>query len=252
MATIKEIKDELKGMKTLHALESSSYINDDRTGVINAVKQRRSQLLKEELLQKQYTEMMNFENEHSGKIVAGIDEAGRGPLAGEVVASAVILPDGFYLPGLNDSKKLSLKKRMIFRETIMNDAEYGIGIATVEEIDRLNIYQATKLAMKRAVENLAIKPDYLLIDAMNLDMGIEETSLIKGDARSVSIAAASVIAKTTRDMMMEAYDIEFPGYDFKRNKGYGTASHLSGLDKKGMCSIHRKTFEPIKSKFTVK
>src|SRR5699024_12334270 len=133
------------------------------------------------------------------------------------------------LHGLDDSKKLSLKKRLEFRELIMAHADYGIGIASAEEIDKYNIYQAAKIAMKRALENLTEKPDHLLIDAMTLDTGIEQTSIIKGDANSNSIAAASVLAKTTRDMMMDSYSKEFPGYDFENNKGYGTRKHLDGI-----------------------
>ncbi|MFD2829755.1 ribonuclease HII [Corticicoccus populi] len=252
MKTIKSSVSDIKCINTLEALQSSEYQEDPRKGVQNALKSRRNQLVKEIQLRDEYHEMMAFELQHTDSFVAGIDEAGRGPLAGEVVAAAVILPADFYLPGLNDSKKLSLKKRLSFREIIMQEADYGIGIATVEEIDEMNIYEAAKCAMKRAVSNLKKQPDHLLVDAMTLNCGIEETSLIKGDQRSVSIAAASIIAKTTRDSMMEAYDLKYPGYDFSKNKGYGTSTHLDGLEKNGITPIHRKTFEPIKSKFTVK
>lgn len=252
MATIKEAAELIKSILTLDELAQSEFNQDARSGVQNAVKRRRNQLLKEHELIKQYEIMMAFERQHPGKIVAGIDEAGRGPLAGEVVAAAVILPENFYLPGLNDSKQLSFKKRMEYKAAIMSAADYSIGMATVEEIDSLNIYQATKIAMRRAVENLNVEPEHLLVDAMELNGPIEETALIKGDARSVSIAAASIIAKTARDEMMDEYNDKYPGYDFDKNKGYGTATHLEGLEKNGISPIHRKTFEPIKSKFAEK
>lgn len=252
MATIEQARELIKDIRTLDELEQSTFNQDERTGIQNAVKRRRNQLIKEHELFKQYEQMMEFERQHYGKLVAGIDEAGRGPLAGEVVAAAVILPEDFYLPGLNDSKQLSLKKRMEYKTAIMSAADYGVGIATVAEIDSLNIYQATKIAMRRAVENLKMKPEHLLIDAMELNGPIEETAIVKGDARSASIAGASIIAKTTRDAMMDEYNEKYPGYDFDKNKGYGTAGHLAGLDKNGVSPIHRRTFEPVKSKFAEK
>jgi ribonuclease HII len=252
MATIKEITQKVDMMNTISELEECDFIHDERKGVQTAIKRRRKALIKTRELAEQFEEMSVFERRYPGQLVAGIDEAGRGPLAGEVVAAAVILPDDFYLPGLNDSKQLSLKKRLEFRKVIMEKADYGIGIATVEEIDALNIYEASKCAMKRAVAKLNIRPDHLLVDAMTLDNGIEETSIIKGDARSVSIAAASVLAKTTRDAMMAEYDKQFPGYGFGQNKGYGTREHLLFLDENGVCPIHRQTFEPIKSQIAEK
>ena len=252
MATISEITKEIKLIESLEALESCPHHKDERAGVQKALMQHRNRLEKQTLLLEKYEYMMRYENEHPGKVVAGIDEAGRGPIAGEVVAAAVILPDDFKLPGLDDSKKLSVKKRLEFREFIMAHADYGIGIATSEEIDEYNIYQAAKIAMNRALENLTEQPDHLLIDAMTLDTDIEQTSIIKGDANSNSIAAASVLAKTTRDMMMDSYSKEFPGYDFENNKGYGTRKHLDGIENFGVTKIHRKTFEPVKSKINQK
>lgn len=252
MATISEITKEIRMIESLDLLASCPHHDDKRTGVQKALLQHKTRLEKDILLLEKYEYMKRYENEHAGKIVAGIDEAGRGPIAGEVVAAAVILPEDFKLPGLDDSKKLSLKKRLEFREFIMAHADYGIGMATVREIDTYNIYEATKMAMDRALNNLMQKPDHLLIDAMTLNTGIEQTSIIKGDANSNSIAAASVLAKTTRDMMMDSYSEEFPGYDLHNNKGYGTKKHLDGIESFGVTKIHRKTFEPVKSKISQK
>lgn len=252
MATISEITKEIRRIESLGALESCPHHRDGRAGVQKALLQHRNRLEKQALLMEKYQHMMRYENEHPGKIVAGIDEAGRGPIAGEVVAAAVILPENFKLYGLDDSKKLSLKKRLEFKKIIMEHTDFGIGMATVEEIDKYNIYEAAKMAMKRALDDLTQKPDHLLIDAMTLDTDIEQTSIIKGDANSNSIAAASVLAKTTRDMMMDRYGSEFPGYDFHNNKGYGTKNHLVGIENFGVTEIHRKTFEPVKSKISQK
>ena len=180
--------------------------------------------------------------------IAGIDEVGRGPLAGPVVAAAVILPPGCKIKGLNDSKKIPKKKHMAIYQAILDQAlAIGIGIMDNTVIDQVNIYEATKLAMKEALSKLSLKPDYLLIDAMKLDVEIPQESIIKGDANSLSIAAASIVAKVTRDKLMADYDKEFPGYDFAQNAGYGTKSHLQGLERNGVTPIHRKTFEPVKS-----
>ena len=180
--------------------------------------------------------------------IAGIDEVGRGPLAGPVVAAAVILPPGCKIKGLNDSKKIPKKKHQEIYQAVLDKAlAVGIGLIDNEVIDQVNIYEATKLAMKEALSKLSLKPDYLLIDAMKLDIDIPQESIIKGDANSLSIAAASIVAKVTRDKLMADYDKEYPGYDFAQNAGYGTKSHLQGLERKGVTPIHRKTFEPVKS-----
>ncbi|GAB3069931.1 ribonuclease HII [Salinicoccus sesuvii] len=249
MKTIKEVEVEVSSYDTIEEVNTSIHTHDNRKGVIRLLEKHRRRITSENKLKAKYSTMSQYENNlrESVHYIAGLDEAGRGPIAGEVVAAAVILPEGFYLPGLDDSKKLSLKKRMAFREVIMAQADYGIGIASVEEIDELNIYQASRLAMKRAVENLKAAPGHLLVDAMTLDMGIPETSIIKGDAHSVSIAAASVIAKTERDMMMAQYNVSYPGYGFDSHKGYGTKDHLEALYSLGASNIHRQTFEPVKS-----
>ena len=171
----------------------------------------------------------------------------RGPLAGPVVSAAVILPENFHLVEVNDSKQLSLKKREELFDQIMEQAlAVGIGIKDEQVIDSVNIYEATKLAMKEAVRELAVKPDCLLIDAMALDLNIPQEKIIKGDAKSISIACASIIAKVTRDKMMESYHEQYPGYGFDKNSGYGTKEHLEGLKLQGITPIHRKTFAPIK------
>ncbi len=180
--------------------------------------------------------------------IAGIDEAGRGPLAGPVVAAAVILKKGVKLKYVDDSKKLSEKQRQLaLREIKENALAIGIGICSVEEIDRINIYRAAKQAMISAVSQLKIRPEYLLIDAMPIELEIPSQSIIKGDQKSISIAAASIVAKTTRDSYMIEIDKVFPEYNFKQHKGYGTKEHLEMIKKHGFTKIHRKTYEPIKS-----
>ena len=181
-------------------------------------------------------------------LIAGVDEVGRGPLAGPVVAAAVILPENCKIPGLNDSKKIPKSKHHAIYQAVLDQAlSVGIGIKDNQVIDQVNIYEATKLAMLEAIQELDPRPQHLLIDAMRLDLPIPQTSIIKGDANSLSIAAASIVAKVTRDQMMEEFDCEYPGYDFTQNAGYGTANHLAGLDQLGVTPIHRRSFEPIKS-----
>jgi ribonuclease HII len=179
--------------------------------------------------------------------LAGLDEAGRGPLAGPVVAAAVILPEGCSIPGLRDSKKLSASRREALMDEIQKSA-LGVGLGIVDEktIDRINIYRATQSAMKQAVGLLNPQPDFLLIDAMKLpDCAIRQNSIIGGDDLSLSIAAASVVAKVTRDRMMLEYDRMYPDYNFKSHKGYGTREHLRALRTHGPCEIHRRTFRGV-------
>lgn len=191
-------------------------------------------------------DLLNYENNlYSSGInyIAGVDEVGRGPLVGPVVAAAVILPKGYKLEGLTDSKKLSEKKRNTFYDILMKDAiAIGVGIKSNKIIDEVNIYEATKLAMKDAINNLSVKPEHVLIDAMPLELDIPTTSIIKGDALSESIAAASVIAKVTRDRMMYELDKEYPEYGFAKHKGYGTAQHIQAIKTYGPCLLHRKSF----------
>ena len=180
------------------------------------------------------------------KYIAGVDEVGRGPLVGPVVTACVILPENYTLDGLTDSKKLSIKKREMYFDIIMKDAlSVSIGIKDEKVIDDINIYEATKLAMLEAINNSKIKPEHVLIDAMKLeDLTIPSTSIIKGDLKSITIAAASVIAKVTRDRMMEELDKKYPMYNFKKNKGYPTKDHREAIKKYGIIKEHRKTFKP--------
>ncbi len=193
--------------------------------------------------------MLEYENELYEKgitLIAGVDEVGRGPLIGPVVAAAVILPKGFYHPGIKDSKKLSEKKREELYKVITENAlSIGVGTVSEEVIDEVNIYEATKTAMKEAINSLAIPPEHVLIDAMKLDLKMPSTSIIKGDALSESIAAASIIAKVTRDHLLMKMDEEYPMYDLKNNKGYGTKKHLEALEKYGACKYHRKSYSPV-------
>ncbi|HIT10162.1 MAG TPA: ribonuclease HII [Candidatus Onthousia faecigallinarum] len=180
-------------------------------------------------------------------LIAGVDEVGRGPLVGPVVTACVILPEKFDLPGLTDSKKLSEKKREALYPMIKEQAlGIGIGIVSAKRIDEINIYEATKEAMVKAISNCPIKPEHVLIDAMKLDLDVPSTSIIKGDLKSITISAASVIAKVTRDHMLLELDQKYPMYDFKHNKGYPTKKHLEALEKYGVLEEHRKTYGPVK------
>ena len=195
--------------------------------------------------------MWHYENEtrkQGHEIIAGIDEAGRGPLAGPVVAASVILPENCRVKGLNDSKKLSEKKRNLIFQIIRKKAvAIGIGITYENIIDQINVLQATRVAMAGSVSRLSCKPDFLLIDGnQKIPSIIPQLTIKKGDALSASIAAASVIAKVTRDRMMLHYDGIYPQYGFSRHKGYGTQDHLKNISKFGPCKIHRKTFKGVK------
>ena len=185
-------------------------------------------------------------NDNGIKLIAGVDEVGRGPLIGPVVAAAVILPQNFKLDGLTDSKKISEKKREALYKIIKEQAiSIGIGIVSEKRIDEINIYEATKEAMKEAITNLNLKPEHILIDAMPLELEIPTTSIIKGDLLSISISAASVIAKVTRDHMLYEIDKEYPMYDLKNNKGYGTKKHLEAIKRYGITKYHRLSYRPV-------
>lgn len=188
---------------------------------------------------------MALKTHYSEYIEAGCDEAGRGCLAGPVVAGAVILKKDYDFPELNDSKKLTEKKRMELREIIMREAlAYGVGIVTAEEIDEINILNASFLAMHRALDKLVVRPEFLLIDGnrFNPYRDLKHICIVGGDAKYQSIAAASILAKTTRDMMMVDYDAQFPMYNWKKNKGYPTLEHKQAIADCGICDLHRKTF----------
>lgn len=189
-------------------------------------------------------QMRVYEDRYPDMVICGIDEAGRGPLAGPVVAGAVILPKDCQILYLNDSKKLSEKKReLLFDEIREKAVSYGVGVVGPGRIDEINILQATYEAMRQAIEQLKVKPQILLNDAVTIPMvDVTQVPIVKGDAKSVSVAAASILAKVTRDRMMTEYDALFPEYGFGKHKGYGTAAHIQALKDHGPCPIHRKTF----------
>ncbi|PFA23942.1 ribonuclease HII [Bacillus cereus] len=223
---------------------------DERKGVQKLILKWYKQ---KELAQKEkekFLEMSKYEKalrEKGLAYIAGIDEVGRGPLAGPVVTAAVVLPEDFYIPGLNDSKKLSEAKRERFYDEINAKAiAIGVGIISPQVIDEINIYQATKRAMLDAIANLSCTPEHLLIDAMKLPSPIPQTSIVKGDTKSISISAASIIAKVTRDRMMKELGKEHPEYGFEQHMGYGTKQHLQAIETYGVLEEHRKTFAPIK------
>ena len=251
MATIKEIKEQLANIQRLDDTLLTELEQDSRSGVIQAIAKRKRDIQKRIDEEERLEGMLAYEKEcyaRGMELIAGVDEVGRGPLAGPVVAAAVILPKACKIPGLNDSKKIPKSKhKEIYEAVLQNAIAIGIGIKDNHVIDQVNIYEATKLAMMEAIGQLEPQPQHLLIDAMKLDLPIPQTSIIKGDANSLSIAAASIVAKVTRDQMMEEFDKEYPGYDFAKNAGYGTANHLAGLDQLGVTPIHRRSFEPVKS-----
>ena len=251
MATIKEIKEQLANIQRLDDPLLAELEQDSRSGVIQAIAKRKRDIQKRIDEDERLEGMLAYEKEcyaRGMELIAGVDEVGRGPLAGPVVAAAVILPKACKIPGLNDSKKIPKSKhKEIYEAVLQNAIAIGIGIKDNHVIDQVNIYEATKLAMMEAIGQLEPQPQHLLIDAMRLDLPIPQTSIIKGDANSLSIAAASIVAKVTRDQMMEEFDRKYPGYDFAQNAGYGTAKHLAGLDQLGVTPIHRRSFEPVKS-----
>ena len=251
MPTIKEVKERLAMIDELDHPLFEELIYDARAGVQSAINKRKRELQKQVEEDLRLEKMLAYEKElyaQGVQLIAGVDEVGRGPLAGPVVAAAVILPNNCKIPGLNDSKKIPKSKHQAIYQAVLDQAiSVGIGVKDNHVIDRVNIYEATKLAMLEAIQELDPQPQHLLIDAMKLDLPISQTPIIKGDANSLSIAAASIVAKVTRDQMMATYDQEYPGYDFAQNAGYGTTKHLEGLEKQGVSPIHRRSFEPIKS-----
>lgn len=247
--TIAQIKEKLQS-ENINQQYLNRLKNDDRIGVRKLVKQYEKQQEQLKIEREKFEKMTEIEYrlyEKNYKLIAGIDEVGRGPLAGPVVAAAVILPKDFELIGLNDSKQLNEDKRNKFYEIIREQAlDIGIGISGNDEIDEINIFEATKLAMKRAVLDLNQAPSYLLIDAVQLnDLPIEQQSIVKGDSKSISIAAASIVAKVTRDSMMKKLHEQYPMFHFISNMGYGTKEHLEALKQFGPSPVHRKSFKPV-------
>lgn len=189
--------------------------------------------------------MLDYENKYKGKRIAGIDEAGRGPLAGPVVCACVIMPldEDKLIDGINDSKKLTEKKREELYDKIIERAiAYSIVEVDERTIDRINILNATKHGMKRALDGLKVKPDIVLIDAVKLDTDLPQDNIIKGDAKSYNIASASILAKVYRDRLMKKLSVKYPQYNFAKHKGYGTKEHIENLKKYGKCELHRETF----------
>ena len=243
---INEIREELKAAKE-NELPSfiGRYEKDTRPGVIKLVGQARKTLEKLEAEQRRIDKLRIYEEQYASfGHICGIDEVGRGPLAGPVVAGAVILPKDCRILYINDSKKLTAKKREELYEVIMKEAlAVGIGMVSPQRIDEINILQATYEAMRQAIHNLDVMPDILLNDAVTIpEVAIRQVPIIKGDAKSISIGAASIIAKVTRDRLMEEYDVILPGYGFASNKGYGSAAHIAAIRANGPTPIHRRTF----------
>lgn len=246
MDSISSIKADMSQLKETELPEFiSKYKDDSRAGVIAIVKRAEKKYIAYENELKRTYELQAFERKYSDyQYICGIDEVGRGPLAGPVVAGAVILPKDCDILYINDSKKLTAAKREELAAIIMEKAiSAKTALVTSEYIDEVNILQATYEAMRKAIKSLEPSPDLLLNDAVNIPgVDIKQVPIIKGDAKSISIGAASIIAKVTRDAMMVEYDKIYPEYDFASNKGYGSAKHIEALKKYGPCPIHRKTF----------
>ena len=243
---IGEIKEELKATEdALLPVFLEKYKGDERSGVKKLLEQAKKRLDKLEQEKKRIENLKQYEREYASySAICGIDEVGRGPLAGPVVAGAVILPRDCDILYINDSKKLSAAKREVLYDEIMEKAvAVGIGMASPKRIDEINILQATYEAMRDAIKKLAVTPDILLNDAVTIPkVNIKQIPIIKGDAKSISIGAASIVAKVTRDRMMVEYDRIMPEYGFASNKGYGSKEHIEALKKYGPSPIHRATF----------
>lgn len=246
MSTIAEVK-QLLSAETVDADLITELRTDPRAGVQKLLQSYDKKQAKMRAQQRMLEEHKRLERglwPHYDAI-AGIDEVGRGPLAGPVVTAAVIITPDFAVP-VNDSKQLTPHRRAeLFGAIISQARAVAIGVRSSEDIDRYNIYHATELAMADAVRNLRVQPDYLLVDAMTVPVDLPQSKLIKGDARSASIGAASIVAKVVRDRLMDMYDQIYPGYDFIDNAGYGTAKHLAGMAAQGITPIHRRSFSPV-------
>ncbi|MGI6776557.1 MAG: ribonuclease HII [Acetivibrionales bacterium] len=246
--TLKSIEESIKGLEYKQALDHL-YLIEKKFGLSlgRLIEKYNKKLAAEQKEHTRYYKMCEYERNCYKKgirMIAGVDEAGRGPLAGPVVAASVILPEDVFIEGLNDSKKLSVQKREKLFDIITKTAvSYGIGIIDEKQIDRINILNATKLAMKEAVKSMDKEPEILLVDAVDIeDVNIKCISITKGDSLSVSIAAASILAKVTRDRIIDEMDILYPQYGFSKNKGYGTQEHIQAIKKFGICPIHRISF----------
>jgi len=247
--TVTEIKHRLQTISTPNDPFVMELKDDPRKGVQTALQQFEKRLLKQAQAQAAFQARFKYERQlwsQGHQWVAGIDEVGRGPLAGPVVTCAVILNNDFNLVGATDSKQLTPHEREnLYLQIVDQAVEVRLAVNPAPVIDQMNIYAATQDAMLRCVKSLHHQPTHLIVDAVPLDTPIGQTTLIKGDQKSISVAAASVVAKEYRDHLMAQYDQLYPGYDFKDNMGYGTAKHLAGLAKLGACPIHRRTFSPV-------
>lgn len=247
---INEVKDLLAGAPTAEQLAELKA--DQRSGVQKLLAAYYKRLEKAALERKRFAKMLTYEKQYYAqgvRYVAGVDEAGRGPLAGPLVIAAVILPQEVFIAGLNDSKQLSAAKRdALYDEIIAKAVAIEVNIISVSNIDKYNIYTATQRGMAEVLEHLPVQPQVALIDAMPVEAkGMETNSIIHGDALSASIAAASIIAKVTRDRIMERLDVLFPAYGFASNKGYGSGAHMQAIAEHGATRWHRRSYEPVKS-----
>lgn len=247
---ISEIKELLAGAPTAEQL--ATLAADERKGVQKLLAAYNKRLEKAAAEKERFTAMLKLERElydEGYELIAGVDEAGRGPLAGPLVIAAVILPKDVFISGLNDSKQLSAAKRdMLYNEVMAKAIDIEVNIVSVSNIDELNIYSATQQGMAQVLENLHCRPQAALIDAMPVKVpGMKIESVVHGDALSASIAAASIIAKVTRDRIMERLDLVYPAYGFAHNKGYGSGAHMQAVREQGATRWHRRSFEPVKS-----
>ena len=247
---INEVKELLAGTPTCEQLAELKA--DERSGVQKLLAAYYKRLEKAAQEKERFTKMLSYEKKYYAQgiqYVAGVDEAGRGPLAGPLVIAAVILPQDVFISGLNDSKQLSAAKRdKLYDEVLAKAVAIEVNIVSVSNIDKYNIYTATQRGMAEVLEHLLVRPQVALIDAMPVEAkGMETVSIIHGDALSASIAAASIIAKVTRDRIMERMDVLFPAYGFANNKGYGSGAHMQAIAEFGATKWHRRSYEPVKS-----
>ena len=245
--TIKNLKEKADTMEVEEAFQWLTTLSEEYGESVKKLSDkyyRQMEAIKKEENRLQAMSTMEYEAYSEGfQLVGGIDEAGRGPLAGPVVAACAILPPGLLLHKLNDSKKLSAEQRdRLFDQICEHALAYGVGIVENDVIDHINIYQATKKAMEQAIDNMRIRPDYLIIDAVRLPVEIPQKAVPKADQNSVSVAAASILAKVTRDRIMVEMDKVYPEYGFAKHKGYGTEDHIKSIKENGLCPIHRRSF----------
>lgn len=248
--TISEIREILLGSPSEEFLAELEL--DSRVAVKKLLQAYHKRVEKAALERERFHKMLSYERnyyEEGAKLIAGVDEAGRGPLAGPLVIAAVIMPQEFFISGLNDSKQISASKRdKLYDEILQKALSVSVNIVSISNIDELNIYRATQQGMAEVLLHLDKKPDVALIDAMPVEAGeIKTVSLVHGDALSASIAAASIIAKVTRDRIMEKLDALYPAYKFANNKGYGSKDHMQAIDQDGVTEWHRRSYEPVKS-----